>query len=327
MTTTGREVAEWAAPVGEGAPAPAAGRSGFVSGAAVGLALLAGFGLGRVTGTGGAQPAPAPSAGYVQYMAGSPAPGGATAAHVHAGSGAAAVTGPAVGGFARTASGLTLAPRATTFAAGRRQAFAFRITAAGGAPVTTYTPVHDKLLHLAVIRRDLTGYRHVHPVMAPDGTWSIDLTLAGPGSYRAVADFTAILGGQQIAAVLGTDLTVPGAYRPVALPAPATTATVDGFTARFTGTPRTDTTQPLLMSVTGPDGKPAALEPYLGAYGHLVVFREGDLGYVHVHPEPQPVAGAVKFWLAAPGPGRYRMFFDFQVAGRVRTAAFTAAVA
>jgi hypothetical protein len=50
------------------------------------------------------------------------------------------------------------------------------------------------------------------------------------------------------------------------------------------------------------------------------------VGYVHVHPEPQLVEGAVKFWLAAPGPGRYRMFFDFQVAGKVHTAAFTAVV-
>ena len=42
--------------------------------------------------------------------------------------------------------------------------------------------------------------------------------------------------------------------------------------------------------------------------------------------KPQLADGAVKFWLAAPGPGRYRMFFDFQVAGQVHTAAFTVVV-
>ena len=68
------------------------------------------------------------------------------------------------------------------------------------------------------------------------------------------------------------------------------------------------------------------VEPYLGAYGHLVVLREGDLGYVHVHPEPELAGGAVKFWLAAPSPGRYRTFFDFQVAGQVHTAEFTMAI-
>ncbi|BCJ52456.1 hypothetical protein Asp14428_39310 [Actinoplanes sp. NBRC 14428] len=254
------------------------------------------------------------------------------APHVHnadgtvtqvAGSGAAA---QAVGGLAVTAGNLTLQPVTSSFTAGRAQQLKFRITAAGGAPVTTYAIVHDKPLHLIVVRRDLTGFQHLHPAMAPDGTWGIDLTLAQPGSYRAIADFTAVVGGQQTPATLGVDLTVAGNYTPVGLPAPVPQATTDGFGVQYAGTPQTGTTQPILMTVRGPDGKPAALEPYLGAYGHLVVLREGDVGYVHVHPEAQPVDGAVKFWLAAPGPGRYRMFFDFQVAGKVHTAAFTTIV-
>ena len=83
----------------------------------------------------------------------------------------------------------------------------------------------------------------------------------------------------------------------------------------YEGTPRVGVTQPLLFRVSA-DGAPVTnLERYLGAYGHLVVLREGDLGYVHVHPEEQLVDGAIKFWLAAPSPGRYRMFLDFQVGG------------
>ncbi|MEV4706017.1 hypothetical protein [Actinoplanes sp. NPDC049316] len=253
------------------------------------------------------------------------------APHVHnadgtvtqvAGSGADAAQ--SVGGLAMTAGGLTLQPGTTSFPAGRKQPLTFRVIAAGGAPVTTYAVVHEKPLHLVVVRRDLTGYQHLHPTMAPDGTWSIDLTLAQPGSYRAIADFTAIVGGRQTPVTLGVDLSVAGNYAPVALPAPVTRVSTDAFTIEYGGTPQTGSSQPIFMTVRGPDGKPAALEPYLGAYGHLVVLREGDVGYVHVHPEPQPVDGAVKFWLAAPGPGRYRMFFDFQVAGKVHTAAFTA---
>jgi hypothetical protein len=71
---------------------------------------------------------------------------------------------------------------------------------------------------------------------------------------------------------------------------------------------------------------PAQVQPYLGSFGHLVILRSGDLLYVHVHPEPQLANGAVKFWTAAPSPGRYRMFFDFQVDGRVRTAEYTLVV-
>ncbi|AGL14365.1 hypothetical protein [Actinoplanes sp. N902-109] len=304
-------------------------------GAVLVVVLFAGYGIGRLNNSVEAQAATTPATSTMPGMSMSTGAHDDTGAapHVHntdgtvsqvAGSGAAA--GQSVGGLALTGSGLTLQPVTSTFPAGRKQRLSFRITAAGGAPVTTYAVVHDKPLHLVVVRRDLTGFQHLHPAMANDGTWSVDLTLAAPGSYRAIADFTAVVGGQQVPATLGVDLTVAGNYEPVALPAPATSASADAFTVDYAGTPQTSSTQPVLVTVRDQSGAPAKLEPYLGAYGHLVVLREGDVGYVHVHPEPALADGAVKFWLAAPGPGRYRMFFDFQVAGKVHTAAFTVAV-
>jgi len=326
-------------------PEPKSDRAGFrlaAFAAAMVVVLFAGYGIGRLnnsvervratapaTGDGHAHGQGAPAAshddtGAAPHDDGGAAPNADGTVTQVAGSGGAAAGG--VGGLAVTTAGLTLVPETGSLRAGRSQPYRFKISAAGGAPVTTFAVVHDKALHFVVVRRDLTGFQHLHPTMAPDGTWSIDLTLAAPGSYRAIADFAAVVGGQQMPVTLGVDLTVAGDYRPVALPAPVPQASTDGFTISYVGTPQTGVTQPLLMTVTGPDGKPAALEPYLGAFGHLVVLREGDVGYVHVHPEPQPVDGAVKFWLAAPGPGRYRMFFDFQVAGQVHTAAFTAIV-
>jgi hypothetical protein len=308
--------------------------------AVVVVVLFAGYGIGRLNNS-AEQARATPAAteqGQGHDMAGmATQPGGSgsaphddtgSAPHEHSPDGTVAqVAGAAsVGGLAVTAAGLTIAPVTSLIKAGRPQPYRFRILGAGGAPITTYVVVHDKPLHFVVVRRDLTGFQHLHPLMAPDGTWSVDLALAAPGSYRAIADFTAVIGGRQTPVTLGVDLTVAGNYRPVPLPAPVTRATTDGFTISYAGTPQTGATQPVLMSVTAPDGKPAALEPYLGAFGHLVVLREGDVGYVHVHPEPRLVDGAVKFWLAAPGPGRYRMFFDFQVAGKVHTAAFTTLV-
>ena len=73
------------------------------------------------------------------------------------------------------------------------------------------------------------------------------------------------------------------------------------------------------------DGEPVTdLEPYLGAYGHLVAMRAGDLGYLHVHPEERRSrARAIDFATAFPEPATYRLFLDFQHRGTVRTAAFT----
>jgi hypothetical protein len=125
--------------------------------------------------------------------------------------------------------------------------------------------------------------------------------------------------------VLGVDLTVTGASSAAPLPQTSTVDTVDGLTVSYQGIPRSGVAEPLLFRVTR-DGRPVTLQPYLGSFGHLVVLRPSDLGYLHVHPEPELTDGSIKFWLAAPGTGSFRMFLDFQTDGVVHTAAFTLAV-
>ena len=44
-------------------------------------------------------------------------------------------------------------------------------------------------MHLIVVRRDLTGFQHLHPTMTSTGTWNVGLTLPAAGSYRVFADF------------------------------------------------------------------------------------------------------------------------------------------
>ncbi|MGK5680697.1 hypothetical protein [Actinoplanes sp. URMC 104] len=317
--------------MGIGIGTPVGERAGFrlaAFGAVLIVVLFAGYGLGRLNNSTAAASAP-PAAG-TSSMPGMAMDENQPHAHNSDGtvsqSGAAMPMGAAVGGLSLSSGGLTLVPGKATFEAGKPQRLSFRVTGAGGAPVTTYAIVHDKPLHLIVVRRDLTGFQHLHPTMAADGTWGIDLTLAEPGIYRMIADFTAVVGGRQIATTLGGDLTVAGNYAPRALPAAGRTDRPDGFTVSYEGTPGTQATQPLLMSVTGADGRTAKLDPYLGAFGHLVVMRAGDLAYVHVHPEATLVDGKVKFWLTAPSSGDYRMFFDYQVAGEVHTAAWTVTV-
>ncbi|MFV2115114.1 hypothetical protein ACFHW0_22620 [Micromonospora sp. LOL_025] len=281
------------------------------------LAVLLGFGLGRLDGGG-----PPGAAGADSALTGhSHAPG--TGAHEHGVDQAAAAQ---AAGLSISSAGYTLTPVATAFTAGRAGELRFLVRDAQRRPVTRFAVVHDKPMHLIVVRRDLTGYQHLHPTMAADGTWSVPLTLPQPGVWRAYADFTALADdGRQTAVTLGVDLAAPGGYQPRPLPAPASSATVDGFTVSYQGTPQAGVTVPLTFRVDSAGGRPA-LERYLGAYGHLVALREGDLGYLHVHPEPQPVDGAVTFWVTAPDPGRYRLYLDFQVAGVVRTAEFTLTV-
>jgi hypothetical protein len=315
------ELAE-ASPVTRDAPAP--DRSGLRLGLAVGalvVALVAGFGLGRLTGTASptGSPAGSPAADHTH------APG--VAPHARGGAnGGTASAGAEVGGLAVSAGGYTLVPATTSFTAGQAADLRFTVQGPDRTPMTSFAIVHEKPLHLIVARRDLSGYQHLHPTMAPDGTWSVPLTLPEPGVWRAFADFTVKdPAGLELPATLGVDLVAAGVYAPRAVPAPARESTVDGLTVVYEGTPTVGATQPLQFRVTRA-GAPAPLQPYLGSYGHLVVLREGDLAYLHTHPDPQLTGGTVKFWLAAPGTGRYRMFLDFQVDGIVRTAAFTVEV-
>jgi hypothetical protein len=225
-----------------------------------------------------------------------------------------------------SSAGYTIVPTATVFDGPGARQLTFRIDGPDGRPASQFAVVHDKQLHLVVARRDLSGYQHLHPTMAADGVWSVPAEFGATGLWRVFADFTVVnAAGSQLALTLGYDVTVPGDSRPVELPAPATQAATADFTVAYQGTPAVGATQPMLFTVTRA-GTPVTLEPYLGSFGHLVVLRQGDLGYVHVHPEPRLFDGAVKLWLAAPSPGSYRMFFDFQVDGQVRTAAFTLVV-
>ncbi|MFI6758746.1 hypothetical protein ACIBF5_06320 [Micromonospora sp. NPDC050417] len=303
-------------------PAPGGGRMALIVGGLI-LALIGGFGLGRLnTDSGGSASAPGVSSDHTH------APG--TAPHEH-GPGATTTgttpVGTELGGLSLSAAGFTLVPATSSFRAGQSQPFQFQVLGADRKPVTNFTVVHDKPLHMIVARRDLSGYQHLHPTMAPDGTWSVPLTLATPGIWRAYADFTAAdATGKQTAVTLGVDLVVNGDYAPRALPPAAREATVGEFTVTYEGTPQVGASAPLMFRVFANGSPVTDLERYLGAYGHLVALRGGDLGYVHVHPEEQLVGGAVKFWLAVPSPGSYRLFFDFQLAGVIRTAEFTLTV-
>jgi len=208
---------------------------------------------------------------------------------------------------------------------------AFAITGEDGEPVTDFEITHDKEMHLILVRRDGTGFQHLHPTMAPEGTWSAEAELT-PGAWRVFADFAPAAGpGAGEALTLGADLSVAGAYDPEPVPAPSRTASVDGYDLTLDGelTPGRDSA--LTVSVSR-DGEPVDdLQPYLGAYGHLVALRAGDLAYLHVHPDSgagdgsTPAGPDITFHATAPSIGTYLLYLDFQHDGEVRTAAFTIA--
>jgi hypothetical protein len=229
-----------------------------------------------------------------------------------------------VRGLAVTSNGLTLSMPTTELPRGRTTDLRFRVLDDSGAPVRDFEVEHTKRLHFILVRRDMTGFQHLHPTMSPDGTWTARVNIPAAGSYRAFADFK-VDGRNE---TLATDITVDGPLHSRTLPAPGTSAsTGDGYEVRVTDEPVHAGEEAELRFTPTRGGKPVAVEPYLGARGHLVALRQGDLAYLHVHPLDDAAAGsAVTFATEFPTAGRYRLFLQFKHAGRVHTAAFTRAV-
>jgi hypothetical protein len=227
-----------------------------------------------------------------------------------------------VRGLGVAENGLRLQVADPELARGATEQLSFRIVGESGRPVTKFDLTHTKRMHVIVVRRDLTGFQHLHPMMAADGSWSVPLRLAEAGTYRVFADFSH--GGEAV--TLADDLRVDGEAELRALPAPATQALSGpgGYTVDLRADdPHAGEEASLGFSVTR-GGQAAVLQPYLGAGGHLVALREGDLAFLHVHPTGDGGEdGTIEFEATFPTAGRYRLFLQFVVDGELQTAAFT----
>ncbi|MGH3904650.1 MAG: hypothetical protein ACRDTE_10740 [Pseudonocardiaceae bacterium] len=226
------------------------------------------------------------------------------------------------GGLSVADQGYVLWPAATRFPSGETSEFTFTIFTVDRAPVTDFALDHDKRMHMVLVRRDMTEYQHLHPTMDPDGTWTVRLRLDEPGSYRAFATFRPGKAAEPV--TLGVDLESPGLVEPQAVSQPSELTEVDEYTVMLDGTVIAGGVSRLYMTVLRDNESVTDLQPYLGANGHMVMLREGDLGYLHVHPVPGNDAGpTISFEARVPTPGYYRVFLDFQHLGEVRTAEFT----
>ena len=255
--------------------------------------------------------------------------------------------GPAAGGLAVSQGGYTFEPQRTFFEPGEPTRFSFTIADERGRTVRDeFEPEHERELHLIVVRRDTAVYQHLHPRKGADGTWSLQLTLPEAGVYRAYADFKIDGTGRTLA----TDLFVPGDFRPESLPEPATSDSDGGYDVELRADGANAGSESALTFAVTRDGQPAEnLEDYLGAKGHLVALREGDLAYLHVHPIGRGEHGAssaengghddghdneqgddattdaheVSFAANFPSAGSYRLFLQFKTDGEIRTVAYT----
>ncbi|WEO98843.1 hypothetical protein A6P39_035040 [Streptomyces sp. FXJ1.172] len=236
-----------------------------------------------------------------------------------------AVTG---NGLAEAKDGYRMTSATTALAAGKASGYRFAITGPDGKPVTGFAVDQTRRMHFYAIRSDLTGFQHVHPAMAEDGTWTAPLAGLQPGAWRLYASFSPDGGpGRGKDFVLSRTVKVPGMAMSTPLAKASGTTTIDGYTITVKGEPMAGMAHQLTATVTK-GGKPVTdLQPYLDTYAHLTAFHQGDLAFAHLHPETK-VDGdhggpALTFHAEFARSGNWRLFLQFQTAGRLHTAALT----
>jgi hypothetical protein len=222
--------------------------------------------------------------------------------------------------------GYVLRPTASRFVSGESVEFRFTVFTLKGEPVKQFSPDLERRMQLILIRRDLSGYQRIHPILKGIGEWRAQVLFPEPGSYRAFATFLPKNVAEPV--TLGVDLMVPGDVEPDPVTQSSNTDELDdGYSVMREGILKPGTVSRIYLHVLHDDVPVGDLQPISGDVGRLVMIREGDLGFLQVHPVDGPRQDTtVSFRTDLPTAGYYRLFFDFQHRGVTRTAEFTVLV-
>jgi hypothetical protein len=200
-----------------------------------------------------------------------------------------------------------------------------------------FDTVHEKQMHLIVVRKDRAYFQHVHPNFDKNsGMFAITgFKFPTDGEYRVFADFTASDAqkdemGMKLASTPYKDLKVGGGtYTAQPLGDDKLMSDVNGFTTAMslmgddTPNPQPYAALPLTLGVTfDKDGAAYKnLQTYLGALGHMVVLGP-NLEFIHAHPLDEATVtqtGLIAFRVTFPDAGQYKIYLQTQADGQVNT--------
>ncbi len=221
---------------------------------------------------------------------------------------------------------------------GKPQNFSFTILNNFGETVKNFEVVHEKLMHMILVNKNLDGFQHLHPEYdSVTGVFTVkDITFPNDGQYMIYLDFVAQAGGEN------PDKMVPQMIAEKLVVGNKTNTPVQKLTLDITDTNDTiiknvdnykvtlssheqnlnqltrSTQNKLRFIVDDIEGKKInPLEKYLGTYGHLVIIHEETHQYIHAHPLETGASNSMEFDVAFPLEGTYKLFFQFQHDGTV----------
>jgi hypothetical protein len=194
--------------------------------------------------------------------------------------------------------------------------------------VSAFAEIHERILHLFIIGRDLSFFAHAHPEQIDDG-FELPVNLE-PGPYVLVADFVPSSGAPQL---VQRAIVAPGSdASPFASPdvrPDLAEKVVDDVRISLTADAIAQRASVLRFTVRDlvSNAGLTDLEPYLGAGGHLLIVNPDITVAIHAHPDGRPTSGPdIVFSPLFPNRGLYKLWVQFQRRGSVITAPFAVAV-
>ncbi len=225
----------------------------------------------------------------------------------------------------------------TKYEPNKTATYSFSLVDDQGNTLKDFDTVHEKIMHVIVVRKDLAQFQHVHPEYnQATGEFTLtNLTLPTDGPYRIFADFTPTSSqmgadNMKLPVTLSQDIAVGNVanYKSQPIGEPENMKTFESYTVTLTTTPSpiTSGAEGKLAFAIEKDGKPVTnLEPYLGALGHSVILSEGNLDFIHAHAlnaATDSQNGTITFATTLPKAGKYKAFTQFQHEGKVITTDF-----
>jgi hypothetical protein len=214
-------------------------------------------------------------------------------------------------------------------AAGRPTALRLMIHDADGTMAKDFLTVHDKKVHLIIVRDGLDEFAHLHPDIDAAGTMTTTYTFPIAGTYRLFADYHQV---GRAPATARAEVAVSGEARPAPALRPDAPGVVsgDGLTAEVAVEGAAAGGEATIrFTLTDPNGRPVAdLQPYMGAMGHLVVVSGDGRKYVHAHSAEGNAdrPNVVSFQAHFPHAGFYKGWGQFRWKDNVRVVPFVVKV-
>jgi hypothetical protein len=197
------------------------------------------------------------------------------------------------------------------------------LTTLRGDPITLdqLREVHTRKIHLLIIDGSLTDYHHEHPIPSViPGRYDFSFTPQKPGTYRVWADVQPVATDIQEFAMTVIPADTPA--EPLKAEPDRLTNTVNGlhYAIEFEQPVKSGEPVRATLHITEADGSGyAQLEPIMGAFVHIVGFRDDRTSALHIHPEVARALTAVdrggpdlQFRFYAAKPGFYRLFVQVQ---------------